>query len=65
MLGTVDQDYLFAILEALQSADPSVLLQVAADLGIRSLSFSAALQELGALLTRLQIIQCVPGYRRG
>lgn len=61
MLGTVDQDYLFTILEALQGAEPSALLQVAADLGIRSLSFSAALQELGALLTRLQIAQCVPG----
>ena len=60
MLGTVDEDYLFAILEALQAADASALLQVAADLSIRSLSFSAALQELGALLTRLQIAQCVP-----
>ena len=60
MLGAVDQDYLFAILEALQAADPTALLQVAADLGIRSLSFSAALQELAALLTRLQIVQWVP-----
>ncbi|MDP3540099.1 MAG: DNA polymerase III subunit gamma/tau [Azonexus sp.] len=60
MLGTVDQDYLFAILEALIEADASALLQVAADLSIRSLSFSAALQELAALLTRLQIAQCVP-----
>jgi DNA polymerase III subunit gamma/tau len=60
MLGTVDQDYLLAILEALQAGDAAALLQVAADLGVRSLSFSAALQELGALLTRLQIAQCVP-----
>ena len=60
MLGSVDQDYLFAILEALQVGDASALLQVAADLGVRSLSFSAALQELGALLTRLQVMQCVP-----
>ena len=60
MLGTVDQDYLFGILEALQVGDASALLQVAADLAIRSLSFSSALQELGALLTRLQVVQCVP-----
>jgi DNA polymerase-3 subunit gamma/tau len=60
MLGTVDEDYLFAILEALQLGDAPALLQVAADLGVRSLSFSGALQELGALLTRLQIAQCVP-----
>ena len=60
MLGTVDQDFLLAILESLQAGDAAALLQVAADMGVRSLSFSAALQELGALLTRLQIIQCVP-----
>ena len=60
MLGTVDQDYLFAILEALKAGDANALLQVAMDLAVRSLSFSAALQELGALLTRLQIAQCVP-----
>jgi DNA polymerase-3 subunit gamma/tau len=58
MLGTVDQDYLFAILEALQIGDATALLQVAADLGVRSLSLSGALQELGALLTRVQIVQC-------
>ena len=60
MLGTVDQDYLFAILEALAAGDASAMLAVAADLGMRSLSFSAALQELAALLTTLQIAQCVP-----
>jgi len=60
MLGTVDQDYLFGVLEALQAGDASALLQVATDLGVRSLSFSSALQELGALLTRLQVAQCVP-----
>ncbi|MBS1160677.1 MAG: polymerase subunit gamma/tau [Proteobacteria bacterium] len=61
MLGTVDLDYLFAILEALPEGDASALLRVASDLSVRSLSFGAALQELGALLTRIQIAQCVPG----
>ena len=60
MLGTVDQDFLLAILEALQIGEAGALLQVATDMGVRSLSFSAALQELGALLTRIQIVQCVP-----
>ncbi|MFH1658612.1 MAG: DNA polymerase III subunit gamma/tau [Pseudomonadota bacterium] len=60
MLGAVDQDYLFSILDALRGGDASTLLQVAADLEVRSLSFSSALQELGALLTRLQVAQCVP-----
>lgn len=60
MLGAVDQDYLYAILEALQAGDAAAMLLVAADLSIRSLSFSAALQELSGLLTRVQIAQCVP-----
>ncbi|MDR2187545.1 MAG: DNA polymerase III subunit gamma/tau [Azonexus sp.] len=60
MLGTVDQDYLFAILEALAAGDASAMLAVAADIGSRSLSFAAALQELAALLTRIQVAQCVP-----
>lgn len=60
MLGSVDQDYLFSLLEALQQGDASAMLGVAADLAVRSLSFSAALQDLAALLTRLQIAQCVP-----
>ena len=60
MLGSVDQDFLFVILESLQTGDASALMRVAADLAIRSLSFSAALQDIGALLTRIQVAQCVP-----
>ena len=60
MLGAVDSDYLFAILDALKDRDAVTLLQIAADLGMRSLSFSAALQELSALLARLQVLQCAP-----
>lgn len=60
MLGTVDRDYLFSILDALAAGDASAMLAVAADLGMRSLSFSAALQELATLFTTLQIAQCVP-----
>ena len=60
MLGTVDQDYLFSILEAIQEGDASSLMRISADIGMRSLSFSAALQDLSALLTRLQIAQIVP-----
>jgi len=60
MLGTVDHDYLFAILEAIKEGDAFALLQVAADIGMRSLSFSAALQDLSALLTRLSVAQLVP-----
>ncbi|RKT50076.1 DNA polymerase-3 subunit gamma/tau [Azonexus fungiphilus] len=60
MLGNVDQDHLFSILEALRDADAPALLHVATTLAVRSLSFSVALQELAGLLTRIQVAQCVP-----
>ena len=60
MLGSVDQDFLFAILEALLGGDAQALVAVAADMAMRSLSFNSALQELASLLTRLQVAQCVP-----
>ena len=60
MLGTVDQDFLFGILDALVAGDAAAMLSVATDLSVRSLSFSATLQDLAGLLTRIQIVQCVP-----
>ena len=60
MLGSVDQDHLFSILEALIEGNASALVNVATALSVRSLSFANALQELGMLLTRLQTVQCVP-----
>lgn len=60
MLGAVDLDYLFAILEAVGAGNAGELLRVATDMAVCSLSFGAALQELAALLTRLQIAQKVP-----
>ncbi len=60
MLGSVDQDFLFSIFDALVAGDGNALLSVASDVSVRSLSFSAILQDFAALLTRLQIIQCVP-----
>ena len=60
MLGTVDLDYLFAILEALLADDVAAMLAVADDMALRSLSFGVALQELAALLTRVQVAQLAP-----
>ncbi len=60
MLGSVDQDHLFSVLEAVLAGDAGTLLQVAANLALRGLSFAVALQELAALLTRVQVVQCVP-----
>ena len=60
MLGTVDLDYLFSILDALLAGDAAGMLQVADDMATRSLSFDEALQELASLFTRLQVAQLAP-----
>ena len=60
MLGTVDLDYLFDILDALLAGDAARMLEVADNMALRSLSFSVALQELAALLTRIQVAQLAP-----
>jgi len=60
MLGTVDVDYLYSILEAALDGDAAELLRIAAEMSMRSLSFGSALQELAGLLTRLQIAQRAP-----
>jgi DNA polymerase-3 subunit gamma/tau len=60
MLGTVDLDYLFSILDALLAGDAAAMLRVADDMAARSLSCDLALQELASLLTRIQVAQLAP-----
>ncbi len=60
MLGTVDLDYLFSILDALLAADVAGMLRVVDDMSTRSLSFAVALQELASLMTRIQVAQFAP-----
>ena len=60
MLGTVGQEYLFDILEALSRQDADALLAQPRLLSERGLSLSAALQDLGSLLTRVALVQAAP-----
>ncbi len=60
MLGTVGQDHLYAILRALAAGDGTGLLAEADRMADLSLSFEAALQDLGSLLHRLALLQQVP-----
>jgi DNA polymerase III subunit gamma/tau len=60
MLGSVDRDYLFGLLDALAAGDGPGMIGVADRMQARSLSFESALQDLGALLHRLALIQQVP-----
>jgi DNA polymerase-3 subunit gamma/tau len=57
----VDLDYLYSILESVQRGEAGELSRIATEMAVRSLSFGAALQDLAALLTRLQIEQMAAG----
>ncbi len=60
MLGAIDQDYLYAILDALAEKDGAKLVSVAEGMEERSLEFEAALQDLGVLLHKIALYQIVP-----
>ncbi|MDP1897913.1 MAG: DNA polymerase III subunit gamma/tau, partial [Sulfurimicrobium sp.] len=60
MLGAIDQSYLFTLLEHLADSDGAGLIDLATQMEARSLSFDAALQDLGALLHQIALAQTVP-----
>jgi DNA polymerase-3 subunit gamma/tau len=60
MLGTLDHAYLVSLMDALAAQDGASLLAVADDMAERSLSYHAALQDLGTLLNRIAMAQSVP-----
>lgn len=60
MLGALDQSFLIRLLDALAQEDGAGLLAVADEMAARSLSYSAALQDLGSLLHRIALAQTVP-----
>jgi DNA polymerase-3 subunit gamma/tau len=60
MLGAVDQQHLYAILDALARGDGAAMMGKADEMAARSLSFEAALLDLGTLLHRLALAQQVP-----
>jgi DNA polymerase-3 subunit gamma/tau len=60
MLGTVDAEYAYRIVDALVARDGPALLAEARALTARGVSLSAALEELATLLHRLALVQTVP-----
>ncbi|KON80954.1 DNA polymerase III subunit gamma/tau [Azoarcus sp. PA01] len=60
MLGTVGDDHLYAVLDALAAGDVAGMLAVADRMEARSLSFDAALQALASLLHRIALAQFAP-----
>lgn len=60
MLGTVGDDYLYGLLDALMAGDAQALLAVADRMEGRSLSFDSALQEMATLFHRIALLQFAP-----
>ena len=60
MLGALDQSFLIQIVDALAQRDGPTLIAIAEDMAVRSLSYNAALQDLGSLLHRIALGQSVP-----
>lgn len=60
MLGAIDQNYLYDLLNALAQNDGARLLSIADNMEARNLSFDSALQDLAALLHRIALAQTVP-----
>jgi DNA polymerase-3 subunit gamma/tau len=60
MLGTIDQSYLFDLLQTLRAQDGAGLLRIADDMTLRSMAFDAALQDLASLLHRVALAQTIP-----
>ncbi|MGP1678346.1 MAG: DNA polymerase III subunit gamma/tau [Burkholderiales bacterium] len=60
MLGAIDQDYLFKLLDGLAQQDIKAMLAVAGEMESRSLSFDSALQDLATLLHQVALAQSAP-----
>jgi len=60
MLGTVDEEYLLRLLDAVAGADAAAVLSVAQEMQARSLSFDGALQDLARVLLQVSILQVAP-----
>ena len=60
MLGTVGDEHLYAVLDALVAGDVTAMLDVAALMDTRSLSFDSGLQELATLFHRIALAQFAP-----
>jgi len=60
MLGTVGDEYLFALLDGLLAQDIHAMLAVAKQMDAGSFSFDGCLQELATLLHRIALAQFAP-----
>ncbi len=62
MLGTIDSTTLIRLLGALANRDPDLIMQVADEIGARSLSYTQALKDMALLLHRISMAQMLPAF---
>ena len=60
MLGAVDRDYVYRIVDALVAGDGPALLAESDALAARGLAAASALEELASLFHRIAVVQVVP-----
>lgn len=60
LLGSIDRDLVFRVLDAIHTGDASALLQVVAGMAEQSIDFSGALGEMITVLHRIAVAQTVP-----
>jgi DNA polymerase-3 subunit gamma/tau len=60
LLGSIDRDLVFRVLEAVQAKDAGDLMQLVASMAEQSIDFSGAVSEVISVLHRLAVAQAVP-----
>ena len=60
LLGSIDRDLVFRVLDAIHAGDARALLQVVAGMAEQSIDFAGALAEMISVLHRLAVAQMVP-----
>lgn len=60
LLGSIDRDLVYRVLDAIHAGDAAALLQVVAGMADQSIDFAGALGEIITVLHRLAVAQAVP-----
>ena len=60
MLGSVDNSYVFRLIEALATADGRTVVELSETLRLHGLSAASTLEEMSSVLQRMAVLQAVP-----
>jgi len=65
MLGSVDRTYVFRLIDALAAGDGRTVVETVDVLRLNGLSAASTLEDMGAVLQRMAVLQAVPGMGGG